>query len=893
MRKFQHLLLVFALIILGATSALAVPAYPNPIEFTQPDGTKISIMLKGDEKIKWAQTLDGYSLLFNSKGYYEYAIINDKGDMVPSGVRANDLGKQTIQEKSLLEKLEKGFFYSESQVKMLMSIWEITEKEGEKGFPTTGDRSLVCILVGFTDKAFTKTQAEFNNLFNQVGYTTGGATGSVKDYYLENSYNQFNLTVDVAGPYTVSHNMAYYGGNDADGDDLLPRAMVSEAVVLADGDVNFANYDNDNNGAVDGVYVIFAGYGEEAGGPANAIWSHASSINPTVTLDGKSISRYSCSPELRDNYGTNITRIGVICHEFGHVLGAKDYYDTNYGTGGEFEGTGNWDIMANGSWNNGGATPAHHNGYTKVYVYNWATATQLTTTPLNVVLQNAVENSNSFYRISTTTTNEFFFIENRYKHKFDAYIPASGMIIYHVKGNISLLGNTINATHPQGMYPVSANASMEPTSTPSSYGSINSSTCAWPTTKTAFTDTSIPSSKSWAGANTSKPITNITKNTTNKTVSFYFLGGVTWPSNFQATSTSDSQIELSWNKTENKDVLLAYSTTGVFGVPSSINYTVSSNIDGGGTVIYTGGLEAFNHTNLMANTKYYYKIWSKLTTDPTWSTGQEVNATTQPCTLIEVFPFEEYFNSAIAPTCWDVVPTVATHTWQLTTGYTASSIPVAPVVGTHFFYCPWNLSLDQNELLTLPSYNLTLLESPYLKFWFNGSYTTAVTNNKCDLKVLVKVNGGMWVPAWDETNHPEFNSSAANYQWLLAKVDLSAYKTYSNVQIAFQYTGKTGSNFAIDDILVYNHSPLSAPTTIQNHAVAVFPNPFQSELKINSEFKIEKLTIVNLTGQVIVSFSAINSKEKVFNLSNLQSGAYFVTITGKNGQKANQMVVKQ
>ena len=148
------------------------------------------------------------------------------------------------------------------------------ENAMQQSYPTTGNRKLLCILIGFTDKSFTKTQAEFNNLFNQVGYSTGGATGSVKDYYLENSYGQFNLTVDVAGPYTASNTMAYYGGNDGSGNDLRPRELVREAVLLADPYVNYADYDNDNDGYVDGIYVIYAGYGEEAGGGANAIWAH-------------------------------------------------------------------------------------------------------------------------------------------------------------------------------------------------------------------------------------------------------------------------------------------------------------------------------------------------------------------------------------------------------------------------------------------------------------------------------------------------------------------------------------------------------------------------------------------------------------------------------------------
>ncbi|HPW66363.1 MAG TPA: M6 family metalloprotease domain-containing protein, partial [Salinivirgaceae bacterium] len=360
--------------------------------------------------------------------------------------------------------------------------------------------------------------AEFNTLFN-------GTTGSVKHYYLENSYNQFNLTVDVAGPYTASQNMAYYGANDASGNDVNPRALVSEAINLADPHVNFAEYDNDNDGWVDGVYIIYAGYGEEAGGGDNTIWAHAWSLYPPVIKDGVYIQKYSCSAELRGSSGTNITNIGVICHEFGHVLGAPDYYDTNYSTGGQYEGTGEWDMMAGGSWNNGGATPAHHNGYTKTKVYNWA-QTNVLSQPTTVTLEQATFNSTSFYQINTTTANEYFLIENRQQQGFDAYIPGHGMIIYHVHSGVNQVGNEINATHPQRMYPVCASATVDPTSTPSSYGNINSLGCAWPySAKTSFTDQTLPSSKSWAGNNTSKPITNIVRNTGNKTVSFDFMGG--------------------------------------------------------------------------------------------------------------------------------------------------------------------------------------------------------------------------------------------------------------------------------------------------------------------------------------------------------------------------------
>jgi len=517
----------FALAILLSfvtNSLFAVIAYPYPVEITQPDGSKLTVILKGDEHIKWAQTIDGYSILRNSKGVFEYAIKDAKGDIIPSGIRVSNIEKRSNAEVQLLHKTSKNLVYSKSQVSILKSISKLKKTSPSKSFPTTGSRKLICILMEFQDVRFSKTNTDFQNLFNQVGYTADGATGSVKDYYKENSYNQLDLTVTVAGPYTAANNMVYYGGNDGDGNDLRPDALVSEAVTKANVNVNYADFDNDGNGYVDGVYVIYAGYGEEAGGSTNAIWAHAWEI-PTTTLDGKIISSYSCSPELRNNIGTGITRIGVICHEFGHVLGAPDYYDVDYGSsGGEFLGTGDWDMMASGSWNNNGATPAHHNVYTKVYVYNWATASTINTTS-SLTLNNAELNSNSFYRINTATSNEYFLLENRQKYKFDSYLPGHGLLVYHVDGdyiNAHFNNNDINVSSHQGLYSVCASATSNPSDLVNSFGDINSGGCSFPGLfgKTSLGDNTTPSMKSWAAANTNKPITNIVENTTNKTVSF-------------------------------------------------------------------------------------------------------------------------------------------------------------------------------------------------------------------------------------------------------------------------------------------------------------------------------------------------------------------------------------
>lgn len=674
MRK--SLLSIFTLCLLTVSlivnQAVAVPAYPGLIQYKQANGKTVTIQLKGDERVKWALTEDGYTLMMNSKGNYEYAIQNEKGDLTLSGIEVNNAKSRTDAEKNLLAKVEKGLYYSSSQLSLMKSIWEIKSAEGQKAFPTTGNRKLVCILMGFKDKAFTKTQAEFNNLFNQVGYSTGGATGSVKDFYLENSWNQFNLTVDVFGPYTASQNMSYYGANDASGNDANPRALVTEAVNAADASANFANYDNDGDGTVDGVYVIYAGYGEEAGASTSAIWAHAWSIT-TVVKDGVSISKYSCSAELSGSSGTTITAIGVICHEFGHVLGAPDYYDTNYSTGGQFDGTGYWDMMAAGSWNNNGITPAHHNAYTKVKVYGWASATVISSAAQITV--NPVIGNQSFYQINSTTSGEYWIMENRQQTGFDSYIPGHGLMVYHVHSTVASASssNNINATYPQKMYPVCANATSNPGTTASTYGTINGTGCPFPGSgaKTSFTDATTPNMKSWAAANTAKPMTNIVENASTKVITFDFMGGSVTPTAPAATSVAASGISTT-GATLNATVNANNATTTVtfeYGTTTSYGNTVNGNpnsVTGATATSVTAAL-----TGLTPNTTYNYRVKAVNSVGTTYGSNMTFTTTANPTSLS--LPVNENFTSSTLPTNWTTQNTGTSITERWSASNTANA----------------------------------------------------------------------------------------------------------------------------------------------------------------------------------------------------------------------------
>ena len=550
--KKAKLLILLALLLIIMPFLHAVPAIPHPVTFTQPNGDTLTVKIKGDERIHWHESTDGYTLLFNKAGYLSYAQLDENGNLQPSNIIATSIENRNIVTHSFLNNIEPHLFYSDMQQQLMLKVWEIEDNMPPKSEKAvTGLYKTLCAFVQFPGKFMIKSMIEFEGLMNQLGYTANG-TGSVRDFFKETSYNQFDLIVTLCGVYTAPNNQSYYAGNDGTQRcNELGRWLAQQ--VAAEPHINFSDYDSNNDGVVDGFHFIFAGVGQEAGGGSGTIWSHKWQFSPAVTKNGKSISVYSCSPELIS--GTTITTIGVICHEMSHAFGAADFYDTNGSTGGSYTGTGNWDIMANGSWNGspGGNRPAHHNMYSKIK-FGWVTPVVLNSAITITNMPNSAENPVA-YRINTTTNNEYFLLENRQRIKFDTNIPGDGLLIYRVHAQIASAenNNTINTTHPQRMYPVCASATVAlPTSTASSYGTINSAGCPFPGTsnQTSFTDSSTPSMRSWANANTNRPITNIVH--ANRLIRFDFMGGGSVTHTIAASAGANGTITPSGNITVNE-----------------------------------------------------------------------------------------------------------------------------------------------------------------------------------------------------------------------------------------------------------------------------------------------------------------------------------------------------
>ncbi len=293
-------------------------------------------------------------------------------------------------------------------------------------------RDAIVLLVDFSDKVANVADyppSHFQSmLFSEGSYTTG----SMRDYFLENSYGQFSLSGSTSQWLRMPETYVYYANNQR-GLGIYPQnaqKLVEDAVLAADPYVDFSQFDNDgpdgipnsgdDDGYVDALFVVHAGRGyEETGNPAD-IHSHQWNTRTPVPVDGVLVSIYSMEPE--DG------RIGVFCHEYGHVLGLPDLYDYEY----DARGVGFWSVMSTGSWGNSGLTPVHFDAWSKVRL-GFVTPQVLTSNVKNLRIFKA-ETSPTTYILWTNGiySSEYFLIENRQKTLFDSCIMASGLVIYHV-----------------------------------------------------------------------------------------------------------------------------------------------------------------------------------------------------------------------------------------------------------------------------------------------------------------------------------------------------------------------------------------------------------------------------------------------------------------------------
>ena len=545
-------------------------AMRDAVTVTQPDGKTLKIKKVGDEFMHFLTTEDGLLLYKDSNGFYTYGRIDEVGAVVSTGIKATsgtykeavsikDLDMQALAQKRGVEARRAASVNGSA----LMSTRAKSVPQSGIGlssttYPRTGSPKGLIILVQYSDVKFTLSDPAtyFHEMINGTNFTQYGGTGSALEYFTEQSGGKFIPSFDVLGPVTLPNKRSYYGGNDRWGEDQNPHLMVTHAIDILDPTVNFAQYDTDGDGLIDNVYIFYAGTGEASYGSEDTVWPHSWDVREagvTKRVDGVTVGHYACSNEWEYNKPDGI---GTFVHEFSHVMGLPDLYNTVsnvYYTPGEYS------VLDYGPYNNDGRTPPNYGAYER-NAMGWVEPIMLDDA-MSVTLKPI--SSGEFGLIPTSKNTEFFLLENRQLEGWDKYIPNHGMLIWHIDYNRSVFeSNVVNNTrNHQYVDIVEANNNTD--------GSSLQTMKGWPfpgtTGKTSFTSTTSPALKDWSGSAIDLPITEIEE--IGNLIAFNVAGGASKldvPVGYiDATSPNNGYFIAAWNPVEGAtDYLLSVYAEG-------------------------------------------------------------------------------------------------------------------------------------------------------------------------------------------------------------------------------------------------------------------------------------------------------------------------------------------
>jgi len=478
------LMTLFLLSIAASLSAVWVENVPEV--YTQPDGEVVEFFSSGDEYHHWSNDADGYKIVFDeSTGFMCWATLQDD-KLVSSGYPIHLHDPRSITESTSDNISEQGYLVKRER-------W--SEAAGRSAFsptraaPTTGNLINLVIFIKFQDQTnFPHEYSAYNNRFNQ----TGAGVSSLKQYYETASYGQLsvqspiypnpnqNVIASYTAPYDYSYflNLSWTVSNITTWCNMLRGAVNSVASQVTQ---TAGELDANNDSRIDNIFFIVRG---NANSNSEYLWSHRYALyygSPAATIKGKTAFDYVMVMENHAMSSSSAYGVGVLVHEYGHTLGAPDFY-----TYSSITPIGAWEVMANTA-----NPPQALSSYIVDSYYKWISVPEVVQSGTYTLTPFPANRTGSALKIpSPYAINQYFMVENRQKTTSltDSTLPGSGLLISrcvpYLNGNSPNNQNVVpyelyvyrpngtistNGTISGAAYGVSGRTAINDTTTPSSF----------------------------------------------------------------------------------------------------------------------------------------------------------------------------------------------------------------------------------------------------------------------------------------------------------------------------------------------------------------------------------------------------------------------------------------
>ncbi len=472
MRKISLISLFILQSILWATWFNKVPQ-----TVIQPNGEKVECFVSGDQFYHRLHDKSGYTIVQNpANGYFVYAIEN-AGAISPSSFIVNQVDPSQMGLIPNLNLSSEAYYEKRNRFENNIS------RDGRDA-PTSGNIEQINVFIKFADDPeFPNPRSYYDAVFNLENEP------SLKHYYREVSYNSLQVNThqfpgtftDANTAYIDNHERGYYRpftdtnptGYQTDAQrserehTLLKNAIEAIASQVSSELVIDAN----NDGYVDAVSFVIYG---EPDGWAELLWPHRWALySEDVYIHGARVWDYLFM--LSESWYFNV---GVLCHEFFHVLGAPDLY--HYEDTGAPSAVGGWDIMESTS-----QPPQYMSAFMKYKYGDWFDSIPEITESGQYELNPLQSPENTLYKIaSPNSDSEYFVVEYRKKEGiYDVNTPGSrsGLVVYRINteagdGNAGGPPDEIYVYRPGGTLSANGNFNNAPYSSDYNHTAINDGT---------------------------------------------------------------------------------------------------------------------------------------------------------------------------------------------------------------------------------------------------------------------------------------------------------------------------------------------------------------------------------------------------------------------------------